>query len=292
MEQEHADIEFEIRDIEIKPHFKRTPEDDERVQQLLQRLIEVIDERNDVVENMTRINKRYLYVPLIARTIPRLALIFSTHLKSFCRPDFDRGLDKLKKLTSSQVVEKVLPKFMEENDISVIETKIIPCNNIFHVSPPAKETEEERKARKREEKEKMKREKKERREAKKASKKEAKEKEEMEKFARRLSIDAGDRDSKLSSETASVGGDSLKKDKKKSPLKAIKKLGSTLVRSSSTKRQSAGSHSKESPIKDGQQSNLIIPPLSRPPITETTSVGDEESESKDESQVNSESHLI
>lgn len=58
MEQEHADIEFEIRDIEIKPHFKRTHVDDERVQVLLQRLIEVIDERNDVVENMTRINKR------------------------------------------------------------------------------------------------------------------------------------------------------------------------------------------------------------------------------------------
>lgn len=62
LEQEHADIEFEIRDIEIKPHFKRTTDDDERVQNLLMRLIEVIDERNDVVENMTRINKRSVLI--------------------------------------------------------------------------------------------------------------------------------------------------------------------------------------------------------------------------------------
>ena len=214
-----------------------------------------------------------------------------SHLHHFYRPDFDRGLDRLRKLTSIQVVEKVVPKFFEENDISVIETKIIPCNNIFHVSAPAKETEEERKARKKEEKERRKQEKRE----KKVAKKEAKEREEMERFTQRLSFD-GDRDSKQGSETASVGGDSFKKEGKKvkNPLKTLKKLGSTLSRSASTKR-----HSKDgrmgTPAKDDQP-KTITP--TRPPLPDfhSTSVEDDESVSVDtstqDSQKNSESHLI
>lgn len=182
---------------------------------------------------------------------------------------------------------------MEENDISVIETKIIPCNNIFHVSPPTKETEEEKKARKREEKEKKKQEKKEKREMKKAAKKEAKDREEMEKFTQRLSIDGGDRDSKVGSETTSIGGDSFKKDKKvKNPLKAIKKLSSTLSRSSSSKLQTS------SPVRNcsttqGQQAKSI-PVRSPLPDFQASSVDEENSESttQDDSQKNSESHLI
>lgn len=210
------------------------------------------------------------------------------------RPDFERGVDRLRKMTSAQMIEKVLPKFMEENDISVIETKIIPCNNIFHVSPPTKETEEEKKARKKEEKEKKKQEKKEKRELKKAAKKEAKEKEEMEKFTQRLSIDGGDRDSKLGSETTSVGGDSFKKEKKvKNPLKAIKKLSSTLSRSSSTKLQHTSSPVTGSPTTQGQQTKST--PFRSPlPDFKNSSVDEENSESttQDDSQKNSESHLI
>lgn len=218
--------------------------------------------------------------------------MISSYTLFYFRPDFDRGVDKLRKLTTPQIVEKILPKFMEENDISVIETKIIPCNNIFHVSPPSKETEEDKRERKKAEKEKKKQEKKEKREAKKAIKKEAREREEMEKFTQRLSIDVND--SKLGSETTSVGGDSLKKEKKVkvNPLKAIKKLGSTLSRSSSTKRQSS-SHSKDSPSKIDQQNMKITP--SRPPLPDfrASSVDDEESESvTQDSQKNSESHLI
>lgn len=58
LEEQHADLEYEIRAIELTPHFKRTPDDEDKIQQLIGRLIEVIDQRNDVVENMTKINKR------------------------------------------------------------------------------------------------------------------------------------------------------------------------------------------------------------------------------------------
>jgi hypothetical protein len=58
LEEQHADLEYEIRAFELIPPFKRTPEDEDKIQQLINRLIEIIDQRNDVVENMTKINKR------------------------------------------------------------------------------------------------------------------------------------------------------------------------------------------------------------------------------------------
>ena len=61
LEQEHADLEFQIREIDLIAPFKRTPQDNERSKELIDRLVDVIDQRNDVVENMTRINKRYVF---------------------------------------------------------------------------------------------------------------------------------------------------------------------------------------------------------------------------------------
>lgn len=58
LEQEHADLEFQIRQIDLIPVFKRTPDDESRSHELITRLVDVIDQRNDVVENMTKINKR------------------------------------------------------------------------------------------------------------------------------------------------------------------------------------------------------------------------------------------
>ena len=58
LEQEHADLEFQIRSIDLIPDFKRTEEDAKRSRDLISRLVDVIDRRNDVVESMTRIDKR------------------------------------------------------------------------------------------------------------------------------------------------------------------------------------------------------------------------------------------
>ena len=64
LEQEHADLEYEIRQIELVPAFKRTAEQESKSQELLTRLIEVIDQRNEVVEAMTKINKRYVFTSI------------------------------------------------------------------------------------------------------------------------------------------------------------------------------------------------------------------------------------
>lgn len=60
LEEQHADLEFSIREIELLPKFKKTTEQEAQSQELLTKLIEVIDQRNEVVENMTKINKRYV----------------------------------------------------------------------------------------------------------------------------------------------------------------------------------------------------------------------------------------
>lgn len=62
LEQEHADLEFNIRKIDLIPEFKRTPDDEKKSKDMIRRLVDVIDQRNDVVENMTKINKRYVYL--------------------------------------------------------------------------------------------------------------------------------------------------------------------------------------------------------------------------------------
>ncbi|KAI1289777.1 MICAL-like protein 2 [Halotydeus destructor] len=102
LEEEHADIEFQIREIDLKPPFKRTQEDDAKGQELLRRLLEVIDERNDVVENMIKINKR---------------------------PDFDKSVEKLVQLKSNDEVLPVLGDFLKKYDMNVVETKIIRDND-------------------------------------------------------------------------------------------------------------------------------------------------------------------
>lgn len=58
LEQEHADLEFGIRALQLIPPFKKTPEEEVKEVELIQRLVDVVDQRNDVVENMTKINKR------------------------------------------------------------------------------------------------------------------------------------------------------------------------------------------------------------------------------------------
>lgn len=81
LEQEHADLEFQIRQIDLIPGFKRTPDDETKCHNLIARLVDVIDQRNDVVENMTKINKRYAarkYIPVSPR-LPVCHLILSVH---------------------------------------------------------------------------------------------------------------------------------------------------------------------------------------------------------------------
>ena len=82
LEQEHADLEFNIRKIDLIPKFKRTPEDEKKSKDMIDRLVDVIDQRNDVVENMTKINKRYV----LSRSSSYFSFCFSACLLSHVLP--------------------------------------------------------------------------------------------------------------------------------------------------------------------------------------------------------------
>jgi hypothetical protein len=60
LEEEHSEIEFKMRILMNKTTESRTESDDNQEELLMQRLLEVIEERNEIVENMMKIDKRYL----------------------------------------------------------------------------------------------------------------------------------------------------------------------------------------------------------------------------------------
>ena len=51
LEQELADLELQMRSIDLIPDFKRTEEDAKRSRDLISRLMDVIDQRNDFVDS-------------------------------------------------------------------------------------------------------------------------------------------------------------------------------------------------------------------------------------------------
>jgi hypothetical protein len=181
LEEEHADIEYKIRVLDQKPAFKRTQEDTNDEATLLDRLVEVIDERNEVVENMERIDKRV---------------------------EFNRRIDKLRKLRSEKCVDPVLERFLKENDIKGIETKTIVVSESREDSGEKSKEKMEKKERKRKEKEQKLREKLEEKERQKQAKKEQKMKDLEEK---------GEENEKQKEKE--------KESKGKGTLSSIKKLG-------------------------------------------------------------------
>ena len=51
LEQELADLEYQIRSIDLIPDFKRKEQDAKRSRDLISRLVDVIDQRNDFVDS-------------------------------------------------------------------------------------------------------------------------------------------------------------------------------------------------------------------------------------------------
>jgi hypothetical protein len=86
LEQEHADLEFNIRKIDLIPKFKWTADDEKKSKDMIRRLVDVIDQRNDVVENMTKINKRYV---CLCGTMTMIVATFMTRAVLFLTPDSD-----------------------------------------------------------------------------------------------------------------------------------------------------------------------------------------------------------
>lgn len=50
LEEEHAELEFQIRCLMVRPEKNKTDSDKEREEQLIQRLVEVVERRNEIVE--------------------------------------------------------------------------------------------------------------------------------------------------------------------------------------------------------------------------------------------------
>jgi len=59
LEEEHSEIEFKMRIIMAKLPSMRNQQDEENEKELLQRLMDIIEERNEIVENIMKIDKRY-----------------------------------------------------------------------------------------------------------------------------------------------------------------------------------------------------------------------------------------
>lgn len=54
LDKNHSDIEYELRMIGNKQSSNHTPEDDSREKELLTKLVEIVEEKNDIVENLNR----------------------------------------------------------------------------------------------------------------------------------------------------------------------------------------------------------------------------------------------
>lgn len=54
LDQNHSDIEYELRMIGNKQSSNQTPEDDTREKELLKKLVEIVEEKSDIVENLNR----------------------------------------------------------------------------------------------------------------------------------------------------------------------------------------------------------------------------------------------
>lgn len=54
LDQNHSDIEYELRMIGNKQSSNQTPEDDNREKELLKKLVEIVEEKSDIVENLNR----------------------------------------------------------------------------------------------------------------------------------------------------------------------------------------------------------------------------------------------
>lgn len=50
LEEEHADLEYQIRCLMDEPEHTKTDSDKAREEELIQRLVEVVERRNEVVE--------------------------------------------------------------------------------------------------------------------------------------------------------------------------------------------------------------------------------------------------
>ncbi|CAG2122453.1 unnamed protein product, partial [Medioppia subpectinata] len=72
LEELQADIEYQMRCVLSKQAAQKTEEDLKQEEELLQRLVEIIEERNDIVEMMVRDENKEVeeYQKLISKVLP------------------------------------------------------------------------------------------------------------------------------------------------------------------------------------------------------------------------------
>jgi len=73
LEEIQADIEYQMRVVISKQSAQKTEEDQKKEEELLQRLVEIIEERNDIVENMIRDENKEVeeYQKLVSKVMPK-----------------------------------------------------------------------------------------------------------------------------------------------------------------------------------------------------------------------------
>lgn len=75
MQEQQTEIEYQIRILDAKPLSMKTQADESKYEELVTNIVEIVEKRNDVEEEMIQINKRLVGITVWQGSLTELLFL-------------------------------------------------------------------------------------------------------------------------------------------------------------------------------------------------------------------------